>query len=65
VSEYEFTVHEIPVLDTGIGQSLGFENDQALAAAVEAERAIYPPEVREALEEYDRSLDRAFLYGTA
>jgi hypothetical protein len=65
MSESNFTVHEVPVLDTGIGQSLGFEDDQALVAAVEAERATYPPEVREALEEYDRRLDRAFLFGTA
>lgn len=64
-SDYTLTVHRMPIADTGIGRSVGFEDDEAFVAAVEAERATYPHEVREALNEYDRSLDRAFLHGTA
>lgn len=61
---FTYTVRTIPMLDTGIGQSMGYEDDKAFIAGVEAERATYPPVLREALEEYDRRLDRAIL-GTA
>jgi hypothetical protein len=60
----KFVVHTFPMLDTGIGREMGYEDDKAFIAAAEAERAKLDPAVRAALDQADRDLERAFLYGT-
>jgi hypothetical protein len=60
----KLSVVTVPVLDTGIGRETGYEDDQALIAAAEAERAALSQPVRAALDEVDARLTRAFLFGS-
>lgn len=58
---FSLTTHTFKTLDTGIGQEAGYESDEALLAAVEAERAALPPEVREAVESLEADIQRRML----
>jgi hypothetical protein len=62
MSEYVYTTHTVPMLDTGIGQSMGFESDKAFLAHQKAEEAKLDPEVRDAVEDVRRETMRA-LFG--
>jgi hypothetical protein len=64
MSEYVYTTHTFPMLDTGIGQSMGFESDKAFLAHQKAEEAKLDPEVREAVEDVRREILRALNTGT-
>jgi hypothetical protein len=61
MSEYVYTTHTFPMLDTGIGQSMGFESDKAFLAHQKAEEAKLDPEVRDAVEDVRRGILRAFF----
>lgn len=61
MDDYKIEVHTFPMLDTGIGQEAGFANDAELMAAAAAERAALPLEVREAMDEIDREVERRML----
>lgn len=64
MGDVEFRIVTVPMLDTGLGREAGYEDDAALVAAAQAERAALAPDVREIIEKVDAELDRAFLYGT-
>lgn len=59
--EIRLTTHRVPVLDTGIGQEMGYEDDKAFLAAMEEERAQLPAEVRERLEALEAEMQRRVL----
>jgi hypothetical protein len=56
-------VHSFPVLDTGIGIEAGYASDRDLLEAAAKERAEKSPADRAILDECDRLIDRAFLFG--
>jgi len=55
----------VPVLDTGLGRRLGYEDDADLIAHAEAERAKLDPATQEVMREIDRRIDDVILYGRA
>lgn len=63
----EMRVVRFPVLDTGIGQAMGYANDAEFVAAAEAEReatlSLLTPETRARFEEAEAEADRRFLLG--
>ena len=61
--KYRYTTVSAPMPDTGLGRELGFEDDAAAIREAEAQRAALPPALRETLDEFDRRLYRAFIYG--
>lgn len=56
-----FTVHTFPVLDTGVGKSLGFKDDKEFMAHALAEREKLSPATQEAMEKIDREVERKIL----
>lgn len=63
MSEHGCRIYRVPPVDTGIGQSLGFDSDAAFLEHQRAEEAQLDPEVREALEAARRATWKAFLLG--
>jgi hypothetical protein len=59
--EYEIRVTTHKMLDTGIGQEMGYANDDEFREAMRKKREALPPEVREAVEEFDREVMRKLL----
>lgn len=58
---YEYTTHTVPMADTGIRQSLGFESDAAFLEHQRAEEAKLDPEVQAALTEMRADIRRQFV----
>jgi hypothetical protein len=56
-----FKRHTFEMADTGIGEEMGYEDDKAFRAAVEAEHAALDPEVRRALEDAQTQIERRML----
>jgi hypothetical protein len=52
------------MLDTGLGIAAGYESDEAMVAAVKAEREAMAPEVRDVIEDIERRVVRAALFGS-
>jgi hypothetical protein len=65
--KHRLRIVKVPVLDTGIGQSLGYRDDRHLIEAGEAKRAeineMLTPEAAAKLRKVDEDLDRRFLFG--
>lgn len=61
MDDYEITVTEHELLDTGIGISQGYASDAEFRAAMKAEREALPPEVREAVDEIERDVMRRMM----
>lgn len=63
----DFQVHRVPILDTGIGQEMGYANDAEFIAAAEAKRekalSMLTPEARKRFEDADAEIERQFLFG--
>lgn len=57
----EFKVVSVPLLDTGIGKSQGYADDQEFMAAMDAERAALPAEQRKLMDELDAKIDARML----
>lgn len=56
-------VVSVSVIDTGIGREAGFENDAALIAHAERERAKMLPEARAVFDRWDAEMQRKFIFG--
>jgi hypothetical protein len=65
--EHKLTIRTCPVLDTGIGQSLGYRDDKHLIEASEAERAeideMLTPEAAARIRRNENAAHLAFLFG--
>jgi hypothetical protein len=64
VSDRKLTIHRYRMPDTGIGQEMGFQSDDAFRDHVAAERAKLPAEVREKVEAIEQDFVRAVMFGT-
>lgn len=60
-----YATQTFKIADTGIGQHLGYADDDAFRAAMAAEREEMDPEVREALDRIQRDSIRTMLFGSA
>jgi hypothetical protein len=60
---YEYKTITVPMLDTGIGIAMGYESDQALRDHVARERLTLSPEVRAAVDDYEREIHRRMFWG--
>lgn len=58
-----YTVVTVPVIDTGLGVSLGYESDRAFIEAEQAKWEKASPLVREARDRIAAAEERAFLLG--
>lgn len=58
-----YAAHRVRMSDTGIGKTMGFENDDAFRQHMDEVRASYPPEVRERIEEIEKDFLRSVLFG--
>jgi hypothetical protein len=65
--EPHIEIHKTPMLDTGIGQSMGYANDAEFIAAAQAEREaaleLLTPEARATIEAAEAELERRLLFG--
>lgn len=58
-----FNYISIPLIDTGLGQELGFESDEAFLEHMDAERRKLPHDVQTALADLEREMARRFFFG--
>jgi hypothetical protein len=63
--DYQIEIHKVPMLDTGIGRQFGYESDAALIEASKAERATWPAEMREAVEQYEAEFMHRVMFRSA
>lgn len=67
MADPEIRVVTVPMHDTGIGREAGFENDAALIAHAQAERAkadaLLTPEAAADFRAADAEIERLFLFG--
>jgi len=61
--EPKFTIRQVPMMDTGIGITQGYESDAAFLAASRAEREQLPQETQDLMAEVERRLERDALFG--
>lgn len=63
MSKPNYIVHKVKMPDTGIGQVMGYKDDDDFRRAVDEERKKLPVEVQEAIKEHERRAMNVVLYG--
>lgn len=59
----EYRTISVPLPDTGIGQSLGFEDDQEMHDVAKAKREAMPEDMRRAYDEMAKADLREYILG--
>lgn len=60
---HKIVTHTRPMLDTGIGQEMGFDSDRAFLDHQQRERETLDPEVARLLDETKREIEVKMLFG--